>query len=342
MNSVILKRDHYLPERVVFVDGLSGSGKTALSFIISCLERVEVHKIEPIYEQLCILNFLGKIPTKTAVELIKLQTDISCYDSLIARNANFRPTDASSVLLKKDLYTKRLEMKDGSSVLQRIKDERPILHLMTHQCASISSPLFQALEDRCYFFEMVRNPLFLITAWHTYIDRYGKDPLEFDFCIDYKGNAIPWFTKGWEDEFFKLPKMDRIIHCLKNILDQKKTFVDNLPQNIKDRFHIIPFKYLVTDPWPYIEKIESLLNVKRTPLLDQVLKQQNIPRKFINDVPDSEAYKRYGWVAGAHKTSEEVEIQNQWNFIRKEASTQAIKILEALVEKFEQSYYGAN
>ncbi len=333
-----LSRRPHLAPHVVFVDGLSGSGKSALSMILSSLKRVEVHRIDPVYEQTCALRYLEQITEDGARAFIRTQTDITCYDVMLARGSNFRPDDISSVLLQKDIYTERLTLPDGDKVLGRIQQESPILHLMIHQSMAIATPLFKALEGRITFLEMVRHPLFLLTAWYGYIDRYGTDPLEFDLCFDYQGHDLPWFAAGWEDIYLQSNKMDRIIQSIKRLFDLRFEVLENLSPSMRERVLIIPFSKFVTKPWPFIEKIESLLQTQRTPFTDIVLKGQNMPREFINDVPDHDAYRKYGWnpVEGVHSAEEDLE--RQLELAQKEASPAVFAILEKFCTDYERIY----
>ena len=58
--SVASRKIRLIPD-IVFIDGLSGSGKTALLMALSSFDRVEMARFEYIYEYVCALRFLDRI-----------------------------------------------------------------------------------------------------------------------------------------------------------------------------------------------------------------------------------------------------------------------------------------
>lgn len=90
-------RKKYLAEKIVFVDGLPGCGKTLMSPIIGSLERVELLTYAYEIEYLCSTYYLEKLSSDAAVTLIRLLTDLKLYNLMMSREINFRPSDLSSV-----------------------------------------------------------------------------------------------------------------------------------------------------------------------------------------------------------------------------------------------------
>lgn len=333
------RKNRLIPD-VVFVDGLSGSGKTALLMTLSSFDRIEVARFEHTYEYVCALSFLQCIKEGAASSLIRLHLDIACYNTMISREVNFRPTDISCVLQssKRAQYIERLFLPDQESVISRLSQERPIFHIMTHAALGIAKPIFEALEDHFAFIEIVRHPLFLIPAWYSYIDRYGTDPLEFTICFDYKDRDLPWFALGWEKVYLESNKMDRIIRSIEFITNQKRHTINNLSELDLQRIALIPFEKFVVDPWPYIKIMEKLLNARHTSMTEKILKEQNIPRKISMDIPEHEAFRKYGYVPLSGESTEDTEIDKQWKFIKQEASPEGINILRKLSDEYEREY----
>ena len=92
-------REGHLAEKIVIVDGFPGCGKTLFSPIISALERVELPTYSYEIEHYCSLNFLQNLSLNAASTLIRMQTDLKLYNTMMGREVNFRPTDLSSVQL---------------------------------------------------------------------------------------------------------------------------------------------------------------------------------------------------------------------------------------------------
>ena len=336
------RRPKLAPE-VIFVDGLSGAGKTALLTTLSSLEYIEMVRFEHIYEYACALNYLKRIEDDAATSLIRIHIDLACYNSMISRHVNFRPSDISSVIRspKVSKYLERLFLSDGENVISRIKTERTILHIMTHQLLGISKPIFNSLMDRFVFIEIVRHPLFLIPAWHSYIDRYGKDPLEMTICIDFQGRDIPWFAATWGKNYIRSNKMDRIIRSIEFLTNQKTEYLKHMSNRELKKILVVPFEKFVIDPWPVIKQLERLLSIKHTDATANVLKKQNIPRKSHLEVPDLADCRKYGYSPLEKETNEEAEIKKLWVFVKKEASAAGLTILEQLSAQYEEDYlYG--
>ena len=90
-------RKPHLAEKIVMHGGLAGCGKTLFSPIISALDRVELPTYSYEIEHYCSLYFLQKLSLQSASTLIRMQTDLKLYNTMMGREVNFRPTDLSSV-----------------------------------------------------------------------------------------------------------------------------------------------------------------------------------------------------------------------------------------------------
>lgn len=332
-----ISRRTSLIQEIVFVDGLSGAGKTALLMAISSMQRVEMSRFDHIYEYVCVLEYLDRISTDSADTLIKIHTDLAGYNTMISRSVNFRPGDISSVLNSphKTKYIQRLFDKEHQAVTDRIASEKPLMNIMTHQVLGISQPLFRALGEKMWLVEIIRDPLQMVSAWFSYIDRYGTDPLELTICIDYKGNDLPWFACGWEAEYLALNNMDRCIKCIDQLINLSNQQYEALDFSAKKRVIRVPFEDFVINPFPYIDQIENMLNIKRSAYTIPVLKEQNIPRKVSMDIAKSAASERYGF--------KQLQIQNetdalnqQWAFVKNHATNVGIKCMEKMHEQYQK------
>ena len=333
-------RKNSIENQVVITDGLSGAGKTALFKILASFERVEVARFDHIHEYICALIYLDGIRKDTAECLIRLHLDLAIYNVMISRGANFRPNDSSSVLKsnKQAKYLERLFLPDGKIVEERILKEKPILHIMTHQVLGIVKPLLEILGDRLTIIEIVRNPIYLIPAWASFIDRYGNDPLSLSVCINHKGSDVPWFAAGWEDEYLNVNRMDKVIKCFSYFTDLKDKFMKSLSRSEKNRVLQIPFEKYVTDPWHYIYEFEELIGDNHTDSTQNILEKQNMPRKITTDIPDHESFRRYDNISLVKGVEEKQEIEKLWDRVKKEASSEEIKILEKLYYQYNKKW----
>ncbi len=340
VSGVRVLRSAAIAEQVLFLDGLTGTGKTMLAPILSTLRRVEVQRIEHIYEYICHLRFLGRIEEDAAIALIRMYADIACYNAMIARESNFRYSDLSGVLSNPGgwRYLLRLFKADGEAVVTRIKRERPILQLVSHGVPGAASLLFSAMGERLTLVEMVRHPLYLIEHWYSYMHRWGTDPRDFAICLKHGEANLPWFALGWEEKYLACNKMDRVIYTLEWLLSLFEQGLSGLGQSARGRVVVIPFEHFVMDPWPFLSRLEELLRSRRTWATNRLLRKQKVPRQLWTDGRDLKIYRRYAWEPPSKNSTEAHELRKRWDFAATEASKESMRVLGQLCEEYERKY----
>ncbi len=338
--AVRVGRDGHLVEQILFIDGLNGSGKTMMTPILSTLARVEVQRFEHIYEYTCGLNHLGRLSDDGALVLLRMYADLAAYNVMIGRESNFRWKDQSGVLSNPGgwRYLRRLFRDEGDAVVQRIRRDRPILQIMSHQLLGVAAPLFQAFGSRLTLVEMVRHPLHLLRHWHSYISRYGTDLRDFTIWINADGRQVPWFARGWEERYVSSNKMDRVILSIERLTDLAEGALAGLQDDEKNRVLVIPFESFVTDPNPFLNRLTALLGSHSTGRTARELRRQRVPRRITTDGLDLEIYRRYSWQSPDKSTSEAAELRRQWEFAASEATSDGLQRLERLCDRYERHY----
>lgn len=335
-----LCREPRLAEKVVFVDGLFGCGKTLFSAIVGAFARVEVEKYNYPLEYVCALHFLGKLPADAAVAMARLLTDLDLYNLMMSREANFRFSDLSSIWKHPGRwrYLKRLAQPGDAAVLPRIQNERPILNLVTHLLLPISAPIQKGLGDRFRMVEVVRHPLYMLKQWHLYNHRLGQDARDFTIWFDYKGESLPWFVRGIEELYLEANRMDRVIYAIHHVWQMAQKRIETMTESERAGVLIIPFERFVIDPWPALNALEKLLDTQATAVTRRVLKQQRVPRqKFAEGLP-LEIYKEYGWQSSQRGSSEKDELSYRRQFAAQEASPAAMKLLDQMCLRYEETH----
>lgn len=335
----IIRRDRIVDE-VIFVGGLPACGKSLLTAIIGSLDRVEMQRYNYTIEHLCSLYFLGKISGDVVASMIRMQTDLDLYNLMMGRETNFRFKDCSSIFKNPRpwRYVRRLFYPGGAEAVDRIKSKRPILHILTHNVMMHSLPLALALENRFRLIEIVRHPLYMIKQWYLYIERYGKDPRDFNIWYDHKGDSIPFFAKGWEELYVRSNAMDKTIYGLERSIEFNEESFQKLPENQKSKALIFPFEKLVKDPLPYLNQIVNLLGTRTTALTARELKKQNVPRKMIAEGIDLPIYREYGWQKPDKNSTERMELEKRRQFAAEHATPPAMKVLDRLCETYEKKW----
>ena len=331
-------RGPHLVDRVIFVGGHPGCGKTLMTPIVGSLARVEIQKANYFLEHICSLRFLDRIDDQVATVLIRMLTDLDLYHLMMSRETNFRFSDLTSVFKNPGTlrYIRRLFQPGDAVARERIKTTKPILQILAHNLLVLSPSLFKALGDRLRVLEVVRHPLYMIKQWYLYIERYGTDVRDFTICFDYEGNSLPFFASGWEEKYVRANSMDKVIYSIEHLSLLGERVLHNLPEREKKQILVVPFERFVLDPWPYLRRLESLLETEVTSLTRRELKRQKVPRKMIADGIALPIYKEYGWEPPKKNSNEAKELGERREFAAQHASREAMEVLDRLSIEYEQ------
>lgn len=332
-----------LAEKVVFVGGLGGCGKTMLTPIIGSFDRVEIQKYDYTIEHVCTLHYLGKISDDVASTMIRLQVDLDLYNMMMSRETNFRWKDLSSVFTNpgKWRYIWRLFLNGDENVIPRIEKEKPILNITMHDLVQRIPTLWMALEERASFIVMVRHPLYMIKQWMVNAEQFfGREvnPRDFNIHYQYGAYSLNWFVHGWEEKYLGTNNnMDRVIYLLESHIKNCNRVMVSLSESQRGGVLLIPFEIFVLNPYPYLDQVQTLLGSKTTPLTYKELKKQSVPRKMIADGIGIPVYKKYGWEP-SNSNDEREEFNQRREFARRYASKEGMDILDRLCTEYETNY----
>lgn len=332
-------RTPYLAEKIIFIDGLEGCGKTLFSTLVSSFDRVEKLNYNYGIEFFCTLHYLNKVDTDAAVTMVRMLTDLVVYDTMMSREVNFRPSDLSSVFNHNTLlYLKRLFMKGDYAVPERIKKERPIISLTVHKLLMNAEPIFEALKGRMVFIEIVRHPLYMIIQQTLNYEKLIRSAKDFTVYFEHDLGELPWFTAGWEELFMNSNPVEQSIYYIQKISERTNAVRKKLTDNYDDKILTIPFEKFVVDPMPYMKDIEAALESKITRKTLRTMRKQNVPRQKIADGIPLDVYKRCGWVPPKEGLSEKEELLVRREFAAQTASPEAMAVLDTLCAEYEEHF----
>jgi hypothetical protein len=335
-NDIVITRPDHLAEKIVIVDGQAGCGKTMLSPIVSALDRVELLTYAYELEYACALASLGKMDQDAARGLTRLLTDLQIYNTMMGRELNCRPADLSSIWRDANplRYVKRMFQAGDESVPDRIKSERPILHLTTHNLLPFAQPVFEALNDRLVFVEVVRHPLYMLKQQALNMKNIHGDVRDFTVYYEHQGKQVPFFAREWQERFLTGTDVEKVIYGMDALYKK----AEKIRKQFSKRIITIPFEKFVLDPMPYMGQLCGTLGTQMTSVTTNMMRKQKVPRKKIADGIALKIYKRCGWTPPQAGGDERAELNLRREFAKASASSEAMNVLDNLCADYEKTY----
>ena len=337
----LISRNKWLAETVIFVDGLFGCGKTMLSPMVASMERVELLSYAYEIEHYCSLFHLGKIDQDAAEALVRIQTDLKIYNTMMGRDVNFRPSDLSSIFKDHDpnRYLKRIFSAGDAEIPDIISRKRPILNFAVHNLLAFSEPLWRALGERCVFIEVVRHPLYMVRQQALNFQNLLENARDFTIYFSYQGRELPYYVYGWEETYLKSTPMERAVYLIDHLTSVVGTTREKLRAEYKAKILTIPFEPFVLDPLPWLNKLADIAGTQITDATLRVMEEQNVPREKVAQGVDLDIYRRCGWVPPTEGASEKDELFIRRGDVALNANSQAMEVLDNLCNEYENSYW---
>ena len=333
-----LSRKSYLENKIIFVDGFIGGGKTLCSQIISSLESVEMWVHRPLVEQLCGLHAHGEINEASAINLLNCCFDNEIYNQALLRDQNFRLYDHSSLFKhpKRNEYLKRIFNSSDAELSEKFINEKRVLQFMSHGITALSEPIFQSLGERLVFCRLTRCPSSIYMLHHLarWSKRWGNESRNGMTCTDVGGEKVPHFIVNRIDEYAQGNEYERAIIMLEEWLEEGNKAADNKNLNIIE----IPFERLVFGPIEYIEKISSRLEINLSNSVYKEMRKQKVPRKSLDDAPSSSIFQGYGWKKPLEHLSVKDQIANEMKEMNDYLKPEMMKRVKQLVENYISRY----
>ena len=245
---------------VVFIDGLTRSGKFYLGKLISGINGLEyfIHSSE--VERIIAINKSGTLSDSDASALIVVAMNESIYNMAIGRNLNMRHDDGSSVLnsFEKELYINRQSegVAGEASIKQIINQERSSVFILHQSLQSVD--MVKAAAPHSKIINIRRHPVDLVYSWikKGWGHRFVNDPLSFDLVFQHNGNTVPYFAIEWADEYLAGNEYDRVVKSIVYITEEESRVIDSNQYDIC----CIYYDNLVQQPNREIDKVCNFLN----------------------------------------------------------------------------------
>lgn len=332
---MLLNKSNSLQNDIIIVDGLWGTGKSLLGPIISGMERVEKVKIEHIYEYVSIMRHLDKISPDAATWMLNTYADLSQYNNLVGREVNLRWSDDSGLANNPNSfrYIKRLFGSEGDQKVADIDKNNIALNVMSHMLMLIADPVFEAYGDRAKIVEIVRHPLYMVKHWCAYLQRFDS-PREFTVSFNYKGNKVPWFAAGWEEEFIAANTTDKALYSIVKLYEWLDT-ATRAASTKGNKVLTLSFESLVMTPDEPLQQLESFLGRRHYPRLTAILRKQKIPRRTISQ---GKGHTTYGWSKKDSEKNEQQTYAENLEYIKATGSSENVNKLLKLIEVYNDKH----
>jgi hypothetical protein len=333
---VIASRNGHYAENIVFVDGLWGCGKTMLSPIVASLDRVELLSFSYEIEHLCAMSYLERISMDASTTLIRMYSDLKLYNCMMGRDVNFRPTDLSSAIndVNPGRYFQRLFEKGDEHIPEKISKEKPILHIASHNLVPFAGPIFNALENRVKFLEVVRHPLFMIKQQALNMKNLIGGARDFTVYFTWNGKELPYYVRGWEREYLEATDVEKAILYQKHLTALSQKSYKN-----SDKILVIPFEKFVLRPESYMAAIHKLLETSSNDSTVKMLLKQKVPRENVVSGIDLEIYRRCGWTPPSDGVTVKGELDIRYEYVKNNVRPEYLAMMDDLISAYERDYW---
>ena len=272
-----------LIKNIVFISGLTRSGKSLMCPIISSFKNTEKVQMNHSLEPIPMLNYLGRIDDDTTKFLLQSGVNLAIYENSIGRNSNFRKDDLTSVWKYSNPleYLHRLIEPDGDIALSKLKLQNRAFPMMVHNGLWHSNIWFDALPN-LKIIHMQRNPIEIIFSWMKkgYDGDFYSSDRTMIVTFQHKENYLPYYAFGWEEKYLSLNKVDRIIHMVKHIRTCHQDAYNKLENKYKERILFIRHEKITENPNKYVAKVSNLIGEDASKDTSSILLEENCPRVF--------------------------------------------------------------
>jgi len=281
---LVYKELEDIAKNLILIDGLTRSGKSAISGIVTSLKSVEHIQLISMIDHIVPAVATNGMSANIGKSIIRMALNELSYNLRISRHVNFRYDDWSGVnnYYDPNVYYKRLAKEEGSYIVDEIKQNPGMIPLMTHDLMANLSAL-DALELDYKMLAMFRNPIDNIhSMWKRgWGERFGVDPLAYTLTYSHQGHTYPWHCVGIEQDWLEANPMERCILIATKLLKQS---VDHYRKSEhKHKIHIIQFEKFVENSDDEVNAMCSFLGVEKTAHTPLFMAKQRCPRVINKD-----------------------------------------------------------
>lgn len=273
----------YLIDRVLFLNGLTRSGKFLLGKLVACIDTVEYFQYVSALEHLPFLHALGLIDEAAAIALMRIGVDEHAYNYTIGRNLNFRISDASSVYNAPnfDQYVRRSLTSDTRVLLEASRANPTLPCFIVHETLPNICILYRAFPD-LRIIDLQRHPIDLVSSWFLrgWGQRHAEDGLSFAPVIQGPRGGIPWFAESWRQDYDLAAPIDRVIQSIAFLVDRGEEAYANLSPSQQASMIRISYEALVEETEPTVRRLAAFLGAQVMETFAVVAAREGVPHSI--------------------------------------------------------------
>ncbi len=280
MKQVSYKEPKNLIKNLIFLDGLNRSGKLLLGSLVSSFKNMESLEFGENFEHFLPAMKFKHVSSNFSKSFLINYLNQLIYNKMISRNSNFRPYDRTGVprFQSPKIYKKRLKMKEGDTVIKRIKKSNFFLPLVTHDLMSNFEELSK-LDLKVSILQIFRNPFELVYSWYKsgLGKRWGRDPRIFSLTINKHKKNFPWYVHNYKT-LKDLNNLNEIEKCAIYItLQTERTLKSIKKLKNKKSLYITDYFYLIENPEKELKNIAKFLKTDFSEKTKRHIKKENCP-----------------------------------------------------------------
>lgn len=281
-----------LVKNLLLAEGITRSGKFLLANILNGFEEIEPAQTHVLLEYIPILEAYGFIDRRAAKEMLQCEIDVYCYEMLIGRTLNQRPSDKSSIfhMPEHGRFLNRITSPDGLSALQEYYDDEWYSLFVMHEVMPNFQIYFDTFPD-IKVIHIQRNPIGLVYSWYKrgYAERLAGDPTFFMFPFNGKYGPVPWFAVHWEKSFYDLGHVDRVIASIVELDTRYREAYAHFASSQREHICIVRYEDILADPNEVIKRIAQFIKKKERLEMKDILVREKLPN---NTLPGEISQKR--------------------------------------------------
>ena len=319
----MLHEHELISKNIIFVDGLSRTGKALLSNLLLGYDKVSSIQFINILEQLMPLYINGEMTKDAISSFLKIHFNENFYNYKLSRNINFRYDDLTSIYNHKDHkeFHKNLDKPDGDNIVNELLNDNLYFQFQTHD---LLTHYFKFLDliINANILELYRHPVDTIHSWFirglgTRFDK--KDSRTFTTLFSYNGQGIPHYVIGHEKEYINLNEMEKCVFMHNLLLRKSISQYLKLNHTQKKKILILKYEDLLENTENELNKISTFLNIETSSHMLKAKLDSNVPRKIFKN-----------------------SRQSKLDQIRGNVNSLIFKDLISLVESYESNFYKLN